>query len=71
MNWSERVAPGVEAMRHKARHNLAYVTTSAELNAAAHAIETMAAKLDAARTRAFLTAWLFVLIALTAIFGGR
>lgn len=71
MNWSQRVAPGVEAMRHKARHKLGYLTTSAELESAAHAIESMAAKLDAARTRGFLMAWLFVLIALAAIFGGR
>jgi hypothetical protein len=49
MTWTERVAPGVEAYRHRAQYRLAHITNEAELAATAGLIEEMAARLDRAR----------------------
>jgi hypothetical protein len=64
MTWTERVAPGVETMRHRALHGLAHITYDAELLAAAGLIEEMACKLDRARIAAQSVAFAVLLLAL-------
>ena len=64
--WTERVAPGVEIMRHRAKHKLSYITYDHELAAAAHLIEDMARRLDRARAAAQSVALAVLLLAIGA-----
>lgn len=64
MTWTERVAPGVEIMRHRAKHNLCYITSPDEMYAAAGTIEEMARALDRARVAAQSAALAVLLLAL-------
>jgi hypothetical protein len=52
MTWTDRTAVGVSEFRHRAKHNLGFITNEAELAVTAALIEEMARKLDRARIAA-------------------
>jgi hypothetical protein len=64
VTWTDRTAAGVAAFRHRAKHNLGYITNEAELAATAGLIEEMARKLDRARIAAQSSALAVLLLAL-------
>jgi hypothetical protein len=68
MTWTERVAPGVAAYRHRAAFQLAYITNEAELAATAGLIEEMAARLDRVRV-AVQSAGVAVLLLALGVYG--
>ena len=70
MTWTERVAPGVEILRHRAEHRLGYITNETELAAAAGTIEELAAKLDSAYRTIRCALLALALLMIAAVFLG-
>ena len=70
MTWTKRVAPGVETLRFRADNRLSYITSDAELIAAAGTIEELAARLDRLRVSFWLFGWIVLLCGFVAVFRG-
>jgi hypothetical protein len=68
LTWTDRTAVGVSEFRHRAKHNLGFITNEAELAVTAALIEEMARKLDRVQA-AYRSAGVAVLLLTFGIYG--